>query len=125
MRLAGILWAILAVVANCAVLSVSGFAQGANGTISGLVQDESGAVIPSANITVTNTETGIARTVTTDNAGRYRVPGLIPDHYQVQAQMQGFQTEVRSGIQLTVGSELAINMTLKVGQVAEKTVVTA
>ena len=103
----------------------SAFAQTASGVISGVVQDESGAVVPAANITVTNQETGISRTVTSDSAGRYRVPGLIPDHYQVQAQLTGFQTVVKTGIELTVGSEAVINLVLEVGQVAEKTVVSA
>ena len=100
-------------------------AQSANGAISGEVKDQSGAVIPGANVTVKNVETGIGRSVSTDSAGRYRVPGLIPDHYEVQAQVSGFQTGLRNGIELTVGSEVVINLQLQVGQVAEKTVVTA
>lgn len=111
-------------VAVC-MFSFSVWAQTSAGLISGVVQDESGAVVPGANITVKNVDTGVSRSVLTDAAGRYNVPGLIPDNYQVQAQMQGFETGVRAGIQLTVGSELAINMTLKVGQVTQKTVVTA
>ncbi len=77
-------------------------AQTATGSISGVVQDESGAVIPNANVTIVNVETGISRSVTTDPSGRYRVQGLIPDHYDVQAQMTGFETSVRKGLQLTV-----------------------
>ncbi len=101
------------------------WAQTPTGAISGMVEDESGAVIPGANITITNTDTGISRSVTTDSSGRYHIPGLIPGIYQVQAQVAGFETGVRQGIQLTVGSELAITLILKVGQVTEKTVVTA
>ena len=111
-----------------AVISFFGYgawAQTVTGSISGVVVDESSAVVPGANVTVTNVDTGIGRSVVTDAAGRYDVPGLIPDHYEVQAQIMGFETAVRSGIQLTVGSKLEINLTLKVGQVAQKTVVTA
>ncbi len=118
------MWAIVALI-GFVIFNASAFAQTANGIISGVVQDESGAVVPGVNVTVTNVETGISRSMTTDSAGRYRVPGLIPDHYEVQAQITGFQTEVRKGIELTVGSEKVINLALKVGQVAEKTVVTA
>ena len=101
------------------------WAQSATGSISGVVRDESGAVIPGANVTVTNVDTGISRSVVTDSAGRYRVTSLIPSMYQVQAQVAGFETTVRRGIQLTVASDLEINMVLRVGQVAQQTVVTA
>lgn len=100
-------------------------AQTSTGSISGMVQDESGAVVPSANVTIHNVDTGIDRSVVTDNGGRYHVTSLIPDRYEVHASMSGFETAVRTGMQLTVGSDLEINIVLKVGQVTEKTVVSA
>ena len=100
-------------------------AQTPTGAIEGVVQDESGAVIPGAAVTVTNSDTGIARSVTSDGAGRYKAAGLAPGNYVVQAQVTGFETAVRNGIQLTVGADLAINLSLRVGQVTEKTVVSA
>jgi hypothetical protein len=57
-------------------------AQTPTGSISGLVKDESGAVIPGANVVITNTETGIRRTIPSDSGGRYRVPGLDAGLYQ-------------------------------------------
>lgn len=119
------LWLVTLALSSTLGFNFRASAQTASGIISGVVQDESGAVVPGANVTVTNVETGISRSVSSDSAGRYRVPGLIPDHYEVQAQVTGFQTELRKGIELTVGSEAVINLMLKVGQVAEKTVVTA
>jgi hypothetical protein len=119
-----LLW--VALVFHCALIfSASAIAQSATGLISGVVQDESGAIIPGVKITVTNVETGITRSATTDSGGRYRVPGLIPDHYEVEAQTPGFRTELRRGIELTVGSEAVIHLVLRVGQVAEKTIVVA
>ena len=106
-------------------LSSTLMAQTATGTIAGVVNDESGAVVPGAQVSVTNVDTGIGRSVTTDDAGRYRVPSLIPGRYEVQAQLTGFETAVRSGIELTVGQEAVINMVLRVGQVTQKTIVTA
>lgn len=100
-------------------------AQTGSGSISGVVQDESGAVVPGASVTITNLDTGISRAVVTDAGGRYRAPSLIPDHYSAQAELTGFETAIRTGIQLTVGSELEINIVLKVGQVSQKTVVVA
>ncbi len=110
---------------SVAWLGGTAFGQTSGGSISGVVQDESGAVIPGGAVVVTNVDTGIANSFTTDTSGRYHVPSLIPGHYEVQAQVAGFETGVRKGIQLTVGSSLEINMVLKVGQVAEKTEVTA
>ena len=107
------------------LFSLSVWAQTATGSISGVVNDESGAVVPAANVTITNVDTGISRSAPADASGRYHVPGLIPGNYEIQAQVTGFETALRRGIQLTVGGDLVINLTLKVGQVTEKTVVTA
>ena len=101
------------------------FAQTPTGSISGTVTDASGAVVPGAKVTVTDVGKGISRSVTTDSAGRYQVPGLILGGYELQVQMEGFQTEIRRGVQLTVGMDAVINFSLKVGQVAQTTVVTA
>ncbi|OFW42813.1 MAG: hypothetical protein A3J28_06030 [Acidobacteria bacterium RIFCSPLOWO2_12_FULL_60_22] len=114
-----------AVVGVILMVHFSALAQTSTGSISGVVQDESGAVIPGATVTITDVDTGISRSVVSDAGGRYRVPSLIPDRYEVQAQMTGFETGVRKGIQLTVGGDLEINMALRVGQVTQTTVVTA
>src|SRR5436189_6288661 len=71
-------------------------AQVTTGTISGVVQDTSGAVIPGVSVTVKNLDTGIARSVTTDERGRYTAPNLTPGNYAVEGQLTGFQTELRS-----------------------------
>ena len=99
-------------------------AQVTTGTISGVVQDSSGAVIPGVSVTVKNLDTGIARTVTTDEGGRYTAPDLSLGNYEVQAQLPGFQTEVRSGITLTVGRAAVVNFALKVGQISDRVTIT-
>jgi len=114
--------AVLAAILFCAPIAM---AQTAAGSISGTVQDTSGAVIPGARVTITNVDTGISRSLTTGENGRYHAPALLPGHYEVQAQTEGFQTGIRRGIQLTVGAEPVINLTLEVGQIAQTTVVTA
>src|SRR5262249_43038723 len=112
--------AVMLVVAWTGIL----FAQSPTGSISGVVSDSSGGVVPGAKVTVTDVGKGNGRTITTDSGGRYSVPGLFPGAFEVQVQMEGFQTEIRKGIQLTVGQEAVINVALQVGQVAQTTVVT-
>src|SRR6476661_8612061 len=85
------------------------------GTIAGVVQDESAAAIPGATVTITNVNTGIIRTTVSDAGGRYRVAALIPGSYEIQVELQGFQTAVRKGLTLNVGSEIDIPMTLNAG----------
>src|SRR6202521_2512260 len=99
-------------------------AQVTTGTISGIVQDPSGAAISGADVTIKNLDTGIARTITSDAGGRYTAPDLPLGNYEVQGQHSGFQTEVRSGINITVGREAVVNLALKVGQLSEKVTIT-
>lgn len=94
------------------------------GTISGTVTDQTGAVVPGANVVVRQVETGIAHNVSTDAAGRYRVSQLGLGNYEVTAGATGFQTMVRSGITLTVGREALVDFALQVGSVAESVTVT-
>lgn len=88
-------------------------------TISGLVRDGSGAVIPGASVTAKNVETGITRNTLTDETGRYQLLNLGVGRYDIEASLSGFQTSVRSGIGLAVGDQTVVNFTLQVGQVAE------
>jgi hypothetical protein len=109
----------------CVLLcSLSLFSQVTTGTIFGTVQDSSGAAIPGATVTIRNLDTGMARSVTTDEGGRYTAPDLSLGNYEVQAKLMGFQTEVRRGITLTVGRQAVVNLSLRVGQVNEQVTVT-
>ena len=99
-------------------------AQVSTGTISGVVKDATGAVVPAATVKVTNLETGIARTLSTDEQGRYNAPNLSLGDYEVQAEMSGFLVEVRRGIRLTVGRQAVVDFALRVGSVTERIEVT-
>src|SRR6266699_374215 len=66
-------------------------AQVTTGTISGVVQDASGAAIPGAMVTIKNLDTGTARALTTDAGGRYTAPDLPLGNYEVTGQQSGFQ----------------------------------
>ncbi len=93
-------------------------------TIAGTVSDESGAVLPGANVVLTNQDTGITRTVTANAAGRYTAPALSLGNFEIRAQLAGFQTAVRSGIVLTVGRVAVVDLTLQVGAVTQTVEVT-
>lgn len=93
----------------------------ATATIVGTVTDATGAVIAEATVQVRNVGTGIAQTTASDAQGRYRVPDLLIGEYEVQAAKAGFQTVVRRGVTLTVGSQPVVDFSLPVGQ-AQQTV---
>ena len=100
------------------------YGQNTAGTILGAVSDESGARLPGVTVTITHLDTGIVRSVTTDEGGRYRAPGLGLGNYEVKAELTGFRTAVRMGIQLTVSAEVVVNLALSVGVVSEQVNVT-
>ena len=93
-------------------------------TITGDVSDPSGAVVPRAQIIITNLDTGQSRTVIANDTGRYYAPAMNPGRYKVSASAQGFERAVQSGITLTVGSEQVINLSLRPGQISETIEVT-
>ena len=95
------------------------FSQITTGTISGTVTDISGGAIPGAQVVVLNEDTGVSRTVFGDASGRYSAPQLSLGRFRVTATIEGFQAEVRSGIQLTVGRQAVVNFQLQVGQVTQ------
>src|SRR5437879_13666451 len=78
----------------CGSLSVQG--QTIFGRISGTVQDKSGAVVPNAAVTVTNTGTNLVRTATTDGSGFYTVTNLPVGTYSVSAEQKGFKQALRT-----------------------------
>jgi Carboxypeptidase regulatory-like domain len=106
------------------VICAPASAQVAGGTLTGTVSDTSGAVIPNVQITIRDVATGVVRTVSTDSAGFYTAPNLLPGTYEVIASASGFATQVRSGITLTVGAQQELNLILRVGQATEKVEVT-
>src|SRR6202166_4383248 len=94
-------------------------AQVAGGTITGTVVDSSGRVIPNASVSITNVATGINRTVNTNEDGLYIAPNLLPASYELTFAAPGFRTDVRSGIELTVGATVSMSMTMQVGGTKE------
>ncbi len=106
-------------------LTAPAHAQITTGTIFGTVTDATGGVLPGVSVTIRNAGTGAARTVPTDTRGRYRESQLAIGTYEVTAELQGFQTQIRKGLSLTVGSELVVNISMTVGSVSEEITVTS
>src|ERR1700676_2351000 len=101
------------------VVHVDVQAQVAGGTITGTVVDSSGRVLPNASVSITNLATGINRSVTTNEDGLYIAPNLLPATYELTFTAPGFRTDVRSGIELTVGATVTLNTTMQVGGTKE------
>ena len=116
---------LFAITATLFLLCVStAAAQVITGTIVGTVSDETGAVLPGVEVTVRNQDTGISRTVVSNDEGSYRAQSLPVGPYEVRAELAGFQTTVRSGFGLTVGQQAVVDLTLQVGEITEQVFVT-
>ncbi len=93
-------------------------------SISGTITDLTGGALPGASVTVKNLETGAARIVAADEAGRYIASSLEVGPYEVRAEIPGFRAEIKTGITLVVGQRAEVNLALRVGEVREAVVVT-
>jgi hypothetical protein len=87
--------------------------------ILGTVSDPSGAAIAAVTVTITQTATGVAHTVTTGSDGKYEVRYLLPGEYTVEVHATGFATERRPGIVLQIGQQARIDFALQLANVQE------
>jgi hypothetical protein len=90
-------------------------AQAVNATMSGTIHDKTGAVIPSARVTLTNVDTNISQTVTASASGEYNVLNLAPAHYRLDVEAPGFAHYVQTGITLDVGQKANQEVALELG----------
>ena len=98
--------AALAALAVVALLPAAARAQ-AVGAVTGVVTDDSGAVIPGVSVEATNAGTGLVRTAVTDADGRFDLPQLQPGRYNVKASLSGFRTVERQAVQVSVDDTTA------------------
>ena len=115
---------ILLVALALAVTPEPGWTQ-VNATISGRVEDATGAAVGGATVTVKSLETGATRVVTTDETGNFRVLSLPVGLQEVRAEKAGFKSTVRTGINLAVGQEAVVNVRLDVGELTQEVSVSA
>src|SRR3954454_10462293 len=90
-------------------------AQTERGTISGSVSDPTGALVPGAKVTVTNTATNVASTLASNEAGGYVVPNLPPGTYRVRVEKEGFRTAVLNELELNAASSVRADIAMEVG----------
>ena len=96
------------------------FAQNPTFSLEGVVTDAQQAVLPGATVTAQNTATGLTRSVTTDDGGRWVIRALPPEgRYKVQVELQGFATEIREGLVANAGQNVVLNFSLKLSSVQE------
>ena len=120
-RLVYSIWSVSLILAfGCSMTWAQATAQ-----ISGTARDQSGAVLPGVEITVTQTETGIARSAVTNESGSYVLTNLPLGPYRLEAGLPGFRTYAQTGIVLQVNSSPVVNPVLEVGQVTEQVEVQA
>jgi hypothetical protein len=96
------------------------FAQGNAGRILGIVTDPQSAAVPGATVTITDKERATSRTLTTDSAGEFNAPNLLPGSYSVTAEAHGFKRSERSGVRLEVNQDVRVDMQLQLGSETEK-----
>ncbi|MDP3001012.1 MAG: TonB-dependent receptor [Bryobacterales bacterium] len=87
--------------------------------LSGTVRDPSQAAVPKATITLTNADTGVKREAETDMVGEYRLLQLAPGVWDVKVEREGFTTQTRKGVQLTVGQMAMLDFALEVGAASQ------
>ena len=98
--------------------------QVSGGSINGTVTDPNGGAVPHAEVSISNTDTGITRIVTTNSDGFYVAPNLSPGQYDVTVTAKDFTTQKRTGVVVTVGGQEALNLKLGLANISQKVEVT-
>jgi hypothetical protein len=109
----------LALLGVMIAFAVPASAQSTYGIIVGVVADGSGAVMPGATVTATNTATGLSRTVTTGSQGDFRIINLLPGTYDVIVEMSGFRKATSNGLVVRVNESVRVDFAMQVGELAE------
>jgi hypothetical protein len=106
------------------LIAVPMAAQQSTGSITGTVQDSSGAAVPGATVTVRNVETGQERALVTNDGGGYSALSLPVGQYEIRVEKSGFSPVERTGITLVVGQQAVVPIEIAVGGVQQTVTVT-
>src|ERR1700730_2023560 len=119
-RVGSALWATVVLFLIC----LSAFSQSNQGTIQGGIFDQTGGAIAGATVSVIDTARGVTRSLTTDAAGEYVAPSLLPGTYTVRAESKGFRTTEHSGVLVEVGQTIRLDLTVQPGEQTQTVTVT-
>lgn len=126
MRVLGRSFGVLAVACAClALLASPAAAQFDRGTITGVVKDQTGGVVPGATVTAKSLATQEVLTAVTDASGFYTMTTLRPGRYDVSAELDGFKKVSRTGVTLDAGAAISVEFTLEPGSLSETVTVVA
>ena len=126
-RAFGLLVCALVTLACLAASSAAAFAQGGGATssLSGIVADPSGGIIPGATVMVKNTATSTEYTAATNDQGSFTVPAIDPGAYTVTVTLTGFKTSVLNNVRVNAAVPATVRVTLELGGLAETVQVSA
>src|SRR5262245_16285621 len=97
------------------------FAQSSNGSLSGIVQDPSGALVPGVTITLKNAATGITSTTISNESGAYGFPSVAPGTYTASASLPGFKTSVFNDVGIGTSAQVRLDFKMQLGEVSVQT----
>jgi hypothetical protein len=115
------LWVVLAIL-TILVTGVA-IAQTVDAELTGLVKDPAGSAMPNATLTLTNQDTGVARTIKSDSEGRYRFYPVSPGRYTMKVEATGFVTATVTGLEVNMGVHVERDVPMSVGNVQESVTV--
>jgi hypothetical protein len=115
---------LLAALLGIFMISLSAFSQGSQGTIQGTVFDQTGGAVAGAAVTVLDVARGVTRTLTTDGAGEYVTPNVIPGTYTIRAAAKGFRTIEHTGVLVEVGQTIRVDLVVQPGEQTQTITVT-
>jgi hypothetical protein len=118
-------WVMLGLLLLCPAAARWARAQVLYGSIVGTVTDQTGAVVPGAVVAAKNTETGLSRQVTTDQAGYYSIPNLQEGTYDLSVTASGFSPYTQTGVNVPINIVTRIDIPIRVGAIAEQVSVEA
>lgn len=118
MRLKNWLFTVYFAIATAFLIGTRAQGQAISGDLTGTVTDISGAVVPSATVTATNSATDVKSSVHTNSAGLYRIPNLLPGNYTVSADSPGFMHFELRGVPIQLNQAATVNITMSLGAVA-------
>lgn len=109
----------------CALTANTASAQAVSGSILGTVTDATGAIVPSAKVTILEVNTNQSRSINTNESGNYSFANVPPGRYSVTVEQTGFRKAIQEGVEVTINSTVRADMRLEPGQVSEQVTVSA